>query len=128
MQAFTSRFNELKGKQDQLTNLQKLQQKAADRLATLQAEQQSRLPKVEVLEAASVPQTPSSPQYARDAAIAVAAAIVAGLLTMAIVELFNRDPRVRRRSSCRRPRGPARWAWRRSPWRCRRSRCSMPSA
>lgn len=92
VQTFTSRFNELKAKQDQLTNLQKLQQKATDRLTTLQAEQQSRLPKVEVLEAASTPQSPSSPQYARDAAIALAAAVVAGLLTMAIVELFNRPP------------------------------------
>ena len=93
VQTFTSRFNEYRVMQDQLTNLEKLQQKAVDRLAVLQAEQQSRLPKVEVVEAASTPQSPSSPQYTRDAGIALAVALVAGLLTMAIVELFNRPAR-----------------------------------
>lgn len=94
VQSFTSRFNEFRVMQDQLTGLEKLQQKASDRLATLQAEQQSRLPKVELVEAASTPQSPSSPLYGRDAAIAVAAALLAGLLTMGVVELFNRPARV----------------------------------
>ena len=94
VQSFTSRFNEYRAMQDQLARLETLRQKAVDRVAVLRAEQQSRMPKVEVLEAASVPQSAASPQYLRDAGIAIGLAVVAGLLTMAIVELFNRPAKL----------------------------------
>ena len=93
-QAFTSRFDEYRAMQEQVTRLEGLRQKAAERVAVLQAEQQSRMPKVQVLEAAATPLSPFSPQYGRDAAIALAAAVAAGLLAMAVVELFNRPARL----------------------------------
>ena len=93
-QAFTSRFDEFRAMQDQVTRLEALRQKAAERVAVLQAEQQSRMPKVQVLEAAATPLSPFSPSYGRDAGIALAAAIGAGLIAMAIVELFNRPVRL----------------------------------
>jgi len=93
VQTFTSRFNEYKALQQELANLQELRQKAGDRVAALGAQQNTRMPKVEIIEAAATPQEPTSPWYARDAALALAGALIAALLTMGIVELFNRPPR-----------------------------------
>ena len=93
VQAFTSRFNEYRALQQELANVEQLRQKAVERLAALGAQENTRMPKVEVVEAAATPESPASPWYARDAAIALAGALIAGLLTMGIVELFNRPPR-----------------------------------
>ena len=93
VQAFTSRFNEYRALQGELANVEQLRQKAVERLAALSAEENTRMPKVEVVEAAATPYSPSSPWYARDAALALGGALIAGLLTMGIVELFNRPPR-----------------------------------
>ena len=93
VQAFTSRFNEYRALQQELANVEQLRQKALERVAALGAEEKTRMPKVEVVEAAVTPESPASPWYARDAALALAAALVAGLLTMGVVELFNRPPR-----------------------------------
>ena len=93
VQAFTSRFNEYRALQQEVVNLEQLRQKAVERLAALQAQENTRMPKVEVVETAATPQEPASPWYARDAAIALAGALIAALLAMAIVELFNRPPR-----------------------------------
>ena len=92
VQTFTSRFNEYRALQGELTHLEQLRQKAVERLAALEAEESARMPKVEVVEAAATSQSPESPWYARDAALALAGALIAGLLTMGIVELFNRPP------------------------------------
>ena len=93
VQAFTSRFNEYRALQQELANVEQLRQKAVERLAALGAQENTRMPKVEVVEAAATPESPASPWYARDAALALAGALIAGLLTMGIVELFNRPPR-----------------------------------
>ena len=93
VQAFTSRFNEYRALQQELTNVEQLRQKAVERLAALGAQETARMPKVEVVEAAATPHSPASPWYARDAALALLGALIAGLLTMGIVELFNRPPR-----------------------------------
>jgi polysaccharide biosynthesis transport protein len=93
VQAFTSHFNEYKALQEQLAHLEQLHQKAVDRRSVLNAGDAGRRPKVEVVERPAVPQSPASPLYGRDAAIVVFAAIVVALLTMGIVEFFNRPPR-----------------------------------
>lgn len=92
VQSFTSRFNEYKSMQEEITRVEQLRQKAVERQAALEAEEKARVPKAEVLEPASTPTSPASPPYARDAAFALLAALVAGLLAMGIVELFNRPP------------------------------------
>ncbi len=92
VQAFTSRLNEYRALQDQLAHLEQLRQKSADRLTVLEAGERVRMPKVDVVEAAATPQSPSSPAYGRDAALAVLAALLVGLVAMGIVELFNRPP------------------------------------
>lgn len=92
VQSFTSRFNEYAAMQEEVKRLEVLRQKAVERQAALGAESGSRRPQVQVVEGASVPTSPASPPYARDAGIALACALVAALLTMGIVELFNRPP------------------------------------
>ncbi len=92
VQGFTSHFNEYKALQEQLTHLEQLRQKATDRLSVLDAGERGRKPKVAVVEPPSVPRSPIRPLYARDAALAVMAALVAALATMGIVEFFNRPP------------------------------------
>lgn len=92
VQSFTSRFNQYKTLQEQLTHLEQLHQRAIDRLAVLDAGERASKPKVEVVEAAAMPQSPSSPFYARDALLVVVGALVVGLLAMGVVELFNRPP------------------------------------
>ena len=93
VQAFTSSFNQYRALQEELTRIEQLRQKAVERLASIDAEENARMPKVELVEAAATPQSPVSPLYARDAALALVGALIAGLLTMGIVELFNRPPR-----------------------------------
>ena len=93
VQAFTSSFNQYRALQEELTRIEQLRQKAVERLASIEAEENARKPKVELVEAAATPQSPVSPLYARDATLALVGALIAGLLTMGIVELFNRPPR-----------------------------------
>ncbi len=50
------------------------------------------MPKVEVVEFATTPTSPVSPQYARDAALVLGSALLVALLAMGNVELFNRPP------------------------------------
>lgn len=92
VQSFTSRFNEYRTMQGEVARIEQLRQKAVERLAGLEAEATTRAPKVDVVEAATTPTSPASPPYLRDAGIALAIAVLAGLLTMGIVELFNRPP------------------------------------
>ena len=92
VQSFTSRFNQYKTLQDQQKRLELLQQKAADRVAMLDAGERTRKPKVEVVESPSVPQSPSSPFYARDALLVIVGALLIGMLAMGIVEFFNQSP------------------------------------
>ena len=90
VQEFTARFNEYKALQDELTELQTLYRSATQRKVRLEASERERMPSVQVLEAASTPQTAWRPLYARDAGIAVAGSFVLALLAMWFVELFNR--------------------------------------
>ncbi len=92
VQAFSSRFAEYRAMQDEVARIEQLRQKAVERQTALAAEEGARMPKVEAVEAAAVPTSPASPAYGRDAVLAVLAALLAGLLTMGLVELFNRPP------------------------------------
>ena len=90
VQEFSARFNEYKALQDELTELQTLYRAATQRKVRLEASERERMPSVQVLEAATTPQTAWRPLYARDAGIAVAGSFVLALLAMWFVELFNR--------------------------------------
>ena len=90
VQTFIARFGEYKAMQEDLTHLEQLHRAASDRLARLEASDSVVAPHVEILEAASVPQLPWRPLYARDAGISLGAAVVLGFLAVWLVEFFSR--------------------------------------
>jgi len=91
VQTFMARFGEYKAMQEDLTHLEQLHRAAADRLARLEASDSEVAPQVEILEAASVPQLPWRPLYARDAGISLGAAVALGFLAVWLVEFFSRS-------------------------------------
>jgi polysaccharide biosynthesis transport protein len=91
---FTARFNVYKSMQDSLAELEKAYRDAVQRRAKLEASERARMPSTKVLEAATPPQQPSRPLYWRDTAISIGGSLALALLTMWLVELFNRpEPR-----------------------------------
>jgi polysaccharide biosynthesis transport protein len=90
VQTFIARFGEYKAMQEDLTHLEQLHRASADRLARLEASENESAPHVEILEAASVPQLPWRPLYARDAGISLGAALVLGFFAVWLVEFFSR--------------------------------------
>src|SRR5262249_53003080 len=90
VQIFMARFGEYKAMQEDLIHLEQLHRAAADRLARLEASENEAAPHVEILEAASVPQLPWRPLYARDAGISLGAAVVLGFFAVWMVEFFSR--------------------------------------
>ena len=89
VQTFMARFGEYKAMQEDLTHLEQLHRAASDRLARLDASDSEIPPHVQILEAASVPQLPWRPLYARDAGISLGAAAALGFLAVWLVEFFS---------------------------------------
>jgi len=87
---FTGRYNELKSRLDDLTELEKTYREATQKRARLEASERGRMPAARLIEAASTPREPWSPPYWRDTGIAAGGALVLALLAMWLVELFNR--------------------------------------
>ena len=87
---FTTRYNEYKTRQDDLTELEKTFREATQKRARLEASERSRMPSAKVIEAASTPPEAWRPLYWRDTGIAVGGSLVLALLAMWLVELFNR--------------------------------------
>jgi succinoglycan biosynthesis transport protein ExoP len=92
VQVFSQRFAQAKSLEDDLAQIEKAHRAALERLARLGASENSRLPALQVVEAASVPQSPFRPEYLRDALLVTAAAFALGLLAIWFVELFTRSP------------------------------------
>lgn len=99
MQNFSQRFTQAKALEDDLAQIEKAGREAQERVAKLEASEQSRLPALNLVEAAGVPGRPFRPDYWRDALIVLGAAFGLGLLAMWFVELFNRQAPVQAPSS-----------------------------
>ena len=84
------RFNEYKSLQEELAQLEKAYRDAVERRAKLEATERARTPTVRMLEAATVPREVWRPLYLRDAGLSIVAALLAALLAVWLVELFNR--------------------------------------
>jgi polysaccharide biosynthesis transport protein len=91
VKTFMVRFGEFKAMQEDLTHLEQLHRAASDRLARQEASDSEVPPQVEILEAATVPQLPWRPRYARDAGISLGAAVAFGFLAVWLVEFFSRS-------------------------------------
>lgn len=87
---FAARFGQYKALQDELAQLQRAYQDALQRQARLGASERSRMPALQIVEAAAIPREPWRPLYWRDAAIVAGASVVLALVVMWLVELFNR--------------------------------------
>lgn len=91
-QIASGNFQEAKAMEDDLVRLEGARRNASERLAKLEATEQSRRPALTLIEAATVPEKAWRPDYLRDALINLAASFLLGLLAMWFVELFNRSP------------------------------------
>lgn len=92
--AFAARFSQYKSLQEELSQLEKTYQEALQRQARFGATERSRMPALQVLEQAVIPQEPWRPLYWRDAGLVLAGALLLALGAMWLVELFNRpEPR-----------------------------------
>lgn len=91
-QVFSGNFQEAKAMEEDLVRLEGARRNASERLAKLEATENTRLPSLTLIEAASVPEKPWRPDYLRDGLINLAGSFVLGLLAMWFVELFNRPP------------------------------------
>ncbi len=80
VQTFAAHLGEFKALQTQLDNLEKLQRSAAERRVRIEAQEDARKPQVRVIQSASAPGAPWRPNYTRDAAITLAAALALGWL------------------------------------------------
>ncbi|MBL8374864.1 hypothetical protein [Accumulibacter sp.] len=92
VQAFSQRFAQSKSLEDDLAQIENAHRGALERFARLGASENSRLPALQVVEAASVPQSPFRPEYLRDALLVTGAAFGLGLLAIWFIELFTRSP------------------------------------
>lgn len=92
-QAHVARLAQYKGMQDELAELERLYRDRTQRKAGLEASESTRAPSVEVLQSATRPDRAFRPDYTRDATLALAGSLLASLLVMGLVELFNRSER-----------------------------------
>lgn len=87
---FSARFAEHEAMAKELEQMETRQRELQDRIAQLEIKQMEKYPQVEVVERAFRPQYPIRPKYLRDAALAVAASLVLGLLAVWLVEYLTR--------------------------------------
>lgn len=90
-QVFSGQFQEAQSMEEDIARLEAARRNASERLAKLYASENARLPKITLIEAATVPQSPWHPEYWRDALITLVGAFALGLVAVWFVELFNRS-------------------------------------
>lgn len=91
--AFSRSFGAFKSMQEELAQLETSRSALSERLLRTEASERSRMPSVQVIEAATAPVSAFRPDYGRDAGISVAGAFGLALLAMGLTEVFNRPPR-----------------------------------
>lgn len=91
-QVFSGNFQEARAMEEDLVRIEGARRNTSERLAKLEATENTRLPSQMLIEAASVPKKPWRPDYWRDGLINLAGSFFLSLLVMWFVELFNRSP------------------------------------
>jgi succinoglycan biosynthesis transport protein ExoP len=92
-QAFFARLREYKALQAQLEGIEKLHQGAAERLVKLEASENARKPRIQIIQSAYVPSAPWGPQYSRDAGVVIVSALVLAWLAAWLADfLLRREP------------------------------------
>jgi uncharacterized protein involved in exopolysaccharide biosynthesis len=89
-QSFSARLGEYTALQTQLTDLEKLQGGASERLVKLEAREGARRPKVRIIQSATVPGEPWRPNYHRDAVIVLAGSLILAWLAAWLADFLMR--------------------------------------
>jgi polysaccharide biosynthesis transport protein len=89
--SFSGKFQQFQSLQKDLAPMEGLLRDATQRKARMESTEASRRPSVQILEPAVQAQKPWQPEYTRDAALVLAVALAAALLSVWIVEMFNRE-------------------------------------
>ncbi|NOQ65307.1 MAG: integrase [Methyloprofundus sp.] len=87
---FSSKFSVQESLLSDLDGLEGLQRTAQERLAQIEAKQAEKFPQVNVIQRAFSPQRPFSPDYTRDAFIALASSLLFSLFSVWLVEFLTR--------------------------------------
>ncbi|MFZ4287245.1 GumC family protein [Variovorax sp. HJSM1_2] len=90
VQGFTRNFSEYKTMQEELQGLEQMRQSSRQRVLSLEASENARRPRVQLVESAVPPDTAWRPLYTRDALISLAGSLALGFLAVWFVEFFNR--------------------------------------
>jgi polysaccharide biosynthesis transport protein len=89
---FATHLNEYKSLREDLDHFEGMHRAALDRLTKLQASEQERAPRVELVEAAAPSREPWRPNYRRDALIAVAGSLAFGLFATWFADFIAGPP------------------------------------
>jgi len=89
---YTSQFAEHQALQQELLNLETLQQETKQRLADIEVKQREKYPQVNVVDWASLPDKPISPDYLQQSILAFAISLGLALLAVFIIDYLNREP------------------------------------
>jgi len=87
---FSSKFSEHEALLSDLEGLELLEREAQERLTQIEAKQMEKFPQVNVIERAFIPGESFSPDYTRDAAIAIGSSIILGLFGVWLVDFLTR--------------------------------------
>ncbi len=88
---YTSQFEKHQQLQQELDALEAMQQEAKQRLAEIDVKRRESTPQVEVVDAASLPGVPISPDYWQESALAFPACLLLGLLAVWIADYLQRE-------------------------------------
>jgi len=89
-QSFSAHLGEYTALQTQLTDMEKLQGAASERLVKLEAREGARRPKVRIIQSATVPGEPWRPNYHRDAVIVLAGSLILAWLAAWLADFLMR--------------------------------------
>lgn len=89
--AYTNQFAEHQAMQQELLNLETLQQDTKQRLVDIDVKQRQKYPQVDVVDWASLPNKPISPDYIQESLWAFAGSLGLALIAVLIIDYLNRE-------------------------------------
>lgn len=88
---YTNQFTEHQAMQQELLNLETLQQETKQRLVDIDVKQRQKYPQVDVVDWASLPNKPISPDYLQESLWALAGSLGLALIAVLILDYLNRE-------------------------------------
>jgi uncharacterized protein involved in exopolysaccharide biosynthesis len=88
---YTSQFAKHQAMLQELASMETLQKDTKQRLVDIEVKQREKYPQVEVIDSATLPNKPISPNYIQEAAIGFGASLLAGLLFIGIMDYLRKE-------------------------------------